>query len=249
MPSKIGEVEALYRYPVKSMAGERLDVAELGWHGLGGDRRLGLRRVDDRGGFPWLSASKLPELILYAPLRREPANGNLPTHIRTPDGRELPLFGPELAEEVSRRHGAPVEMMHLNRGIFDEASVSLIASATVAEVGRLAAQRPDVRRFRPNIQIATMQSVPFAEEEWVGGVLRFGEASDGAAISITNYDERCAMVNLDPDTARPDPEVLKAIVRERNKNAGVYATVIRRGRIAVGQPIFFEPASGRDARA
>lgn len=250
MPVKIGEVEALYRYPVKSMAGESLDVAELGWHGLDGDRRLGLRRVDDRGGFPWLTASKLPELILFEPLRREPAaTGNLPTHIRTPEGRELPLFGPELAKEVGRRHGSPVEMMHLNRGIFDEASVSLITSATVAEVGRLSAQRPDVRRFRPNILIATMQPVPFAEEAWVGGVLRFGDADDGAAIGITNYDERCSMVNLDPDSARPDADVLKAIVRAADNKVGAYATVIRRGRIAVGQPLFFEPASGRDARA
>lgn len=248
--TRIGEVAALFCYPVKSMAGERLDVGELGWHGLDGDRRLGLRRVDDRGGFPWLTASKLPGLILYTPLRREPTtNGNLPTHIRAPDGREWPLFGPELAQEVSRRHGSPVEMMHLNRGIFDEASVSLITSATVNETARLAALPPDVRRFRPNIQVATVQSIPFEEDEWVGGILRFGEANDAAAIGITNYDERCAMVNLDPDTARPDPELLKAIVRERNNNAGVYATVIRRGRIETGQPIFFEPAAGNGARA
>ncbi|HWW94286.1 MAG TPA: MOSC N-terminal beta barrel domain-containing protein, partial [Vicinamibacteria bacterium] len=61
---KIGEVEALFRYPVKSMSGEPLEVADLGWHGLDGDRRLAFRRADDRGGFPWLTASKLPELIL-----------------------------------------------------------------------------------------------------------------------------------------------------------------------------------------
>src|SRR5204863_10037269 len=115
-------VEALFRYPVKSMGGERMEVAELGWHGLDGDRRLAFRRVDDRGGFPWLTASKLPELILFAPLRRGPTvEGELPTHVRTPDGEELPLFGQELATEVGRRHGSPVEMIHLNRGLLDEA--------------------------------------------------------------------------------------------------------------------------------
>ena len=71
MAIKIGEVEALFRYPVKSMSGEALESAELGWHGLDGDRRLALRRMDDRGGFPWLTATKLPELILFAPVRRE----------------------------------------------------------------------------------------------------------------------------------------------------------------------------------
>jgi uncharacterized protein YcbX len=243
MPLQVGEVEALFRYPVKSMSGEPLEVADLGWHGLDGDRRLAFRRLDDRGGFPWLTASKLPELILFAPLRRGPASGDLPTHVRTPDGDELPLLGQELAAEVGRRHGSPVEMMHLSRGIFDEASISVITSATVGEVGRLAAQRPDVRRFRPNILIASLRSVPFEEDEWVGGVLSFGETSEAAAIGITNRDERCSMVNFDPGSARLSAEVLKAIVRVRDNKAGVYGTVTRRGRLAVGQPVFFEPAA------
>ncbi len=174
MPIEIGKVEALFRYPVKSMSSEPLEVADLGWHGLDGDRRLAFRRVEDRGSFPWLTASKLPELILFAPQRRGPdVGGSPPTHVRTPEGEELPVFGQELATEVGRRHGSPVEMMHLNRGIFDEASVSAITSAT----GEIAAQRPDVRRFRPNILIASLRSVPFEEDEWVGGVLSFGETN------------------------------------------------------------------------
>lgn len=244
MPIKIGEIEALFRYPVKSMGGELLEGAELGWHGLDGDRRLAFRRVEDRGGFPWLTASKLPEMILFAPQRRGPAvDGDLPTHVRTPEGENLTLFGDELASEVSRRHGSPVELMHLNRGIFDEASISVILSATVSEIAKLAGQRSDVRRFRPNILISSLRSVPFEEDKWVGGVLSFGESSDGAAIGITNFDERCSMVNFDPDSGHPTAEVLKTIVRERNNNAGVYATVTRRGHLAVGQPIFFEPAA------
>lgn len=242
MAIQIGEVQALFRYPVKSMMGEGLEAADLGWHGLDGDRRLALRRADDRGGFPWLTASKLPELILFAPQRRgSAATAGLPTHVRTPEGKDLELFGEDLAAEIGRRHGSPVEMMHLNRGIFDEASVSIIASATVSEVASLAAQPADVRRFRPNVLIASTRSVPFEEDEWVGGVCWFGDTKDAAAISVTNYDERCAMVNFDPDSARATPEVLKAIVRQRNNRAGVYGAVLRRGRIEVGQPVFFEP--------
>src|SRR6187402_194170 len=171
------------------MSGEPLAVADLGWHGLDGDRRLAFRRLGDRGGFPWLTAGKLPELILFAPQRRGPAvDGDLPTHVRTPAGEELPLFGPELAAEVGRRHGSPVEMMHLSRGIFDEASVSVITAATVGEIGRLASQPADVRRFRPNILISSLRSVPFEEDDWVGGALSFGETHDAAAIGITNRD-------------------------------------------------------------
>ena len=126
MAIKVGEIEALFRYPVKSMAGEALEEAELGWHGLEGDRRLAFRRIRDRHGFPWLTASKLPELILFTPLQRgdDTTAVSLPTHVRTPEGKELALFRPELAAEVSRRHGSPVEMMHLNRGIFAAASIS-----------------------------------------------------------------------------------------------------------------------------
>src|SRR5688572_2673960 len=150
-PVEVGHVEAIFRYPVKSMGGERLEVAELGWHGLDGDRRLAFRRVDDRSEFPWLSASKLPDLLRFAPRRHgDGAQSDVPTHVRTPDGEEMPVFGEDLAAEVGRRYGAPVQMMQLRHGIFDEGSLSVIAVDTVREIARLAGQSPDVRRFRPN---------------------------------------------------------------------------------------------------
>jgi uncharacterized protein YcbX len=227
------------------MRGERLEAAHLGWHGLEGDRRLALRRVDAGGGFPWLSATKLPDLLRFSPLRRgDAAEDGLPTHVRTPEGEEMAVFGPELAAEVGRRHGSPVQMMRLDRGTFDEASISVITSATVGEIGRLAAKPSDVRRFRPNILIASLRSVPFEEDDWVGGVLSFGESGEAAAIGITMRDERCSMVNLDPDSAHPAAEMLKAIVGVRDNQVGVYGTVTRRGRLAVGQPVLFEPGNG-----
>ena len=98
------------------------------------------------------------------------------------------MFGEELAREVGRRHGSPVEMMHLNRGIFDEASVSAITSATVGEISKFAGHRPDTRRFRPNILISSQRSDPFEEDAWVGSLLSFGEGDDAAIIGITNRD-------------------------------------------------------------
>jgi uncharacterized protein YcbX len=240
---EIGHVEAIFRYPVKSMGGERLEVANLGWHGLDGDRRLAFRRTDDRSGFPWLSASQLPDLLRFAPQRREGdpredgAQEDQPMHIRTPDGEEMPVFGEDLATEVGRRYGAPVQMMQLNHGIFDEASISVIAFDTVREIGRLAGRSADVRRFRPNVVVRLLRSVPFQEDEWLGGVLSFGEGDDAPAITVTMRDARCSMVNLDPDSASASPEVLKAIVRANQNKAGVYGTVTRVGRLAVGQSV------------
>jgi uncharacterized protein YcbX len=238
MPIEIGRIEALFRYPVKSMRGEPLDAATLGWHGLDGDRRLAFRRLDERGGFPWLSAGKLPDLVAFTPLRREDGQGEeLPTHVRTPEGQELPLFGDALAAEVGRRHGAPVQMMQLKHGIFDDASISVITSTTVREISQLAGKSADVRRFRPNILVRSTRAVPFEEDEWVGGVLKFGDADDAPAVAVTLRDLRCGMVNIDPDNASLAPEVMKVCVRANENNAGVYGTVTRIGRLAVGQAI------------
>ncbi|MHB8735314.1 MAG: MOSC domain-containing protein [Terriglobales bacterium] len=241
---EIGHVEALFRYPVKSMGGERLATAHLGWHGIAGDRRLAFRRLEDRSGLPWLTASKLPDLLRFTPQPREDgAPGDLPTHIRTPDGAVMPVFADELAREVGRRYGAPVQMMQLNHGIFDDACISVIAFDTVREIGRLAGLSPDVRRFRPNIVVRLPRSVPFQEDAWLGGVLSFGEGDDAPAITVTMPDVRCAMVNLDPDSASPAPEMLKAVVRVHQNHAGIYGTVIRTGRLAVGQTIRLRAAT------
>jgi uncharacterized protein YcbX len=236
---EIGQIEAIYRYPVKSMRGEPLEGATLGWHGLEGDRRLALRRVNDRGTFPWLTASKLPDLVLFTPKRADGGDPEgLPTHVLTPDGEELPLLGEALAAEVGRRYGAAVEMMQLKNGIFDDASISVITSDTVREVCRLAGKDADVRRFRPNILVRSARGTPFEEDAWVGGVLRFGEAGDAPAVSATISDFRCSIVNVDPDLGNTAPEVLKAVVHANGTNAGIYATVTRTGRLALGQKVF-----------
>ena len=151
----------------------------------------------------------------------------------------MPVFGEDLATEVGRRYGAPVQMMQLNHGIFDEASISVIASDTVREIGRLAGRNPDVRRFRPNVVVRLLRPVPFQEDEWLGGVLSFGEADDAAAITVTMRDIRCSMVNLDPDSASAAAEMMKAVVRANQNTAGIYGTVTRIGRLAVGQTILF----------
>jgi uncharacterized protein YcbX len=246
MPVHIGHIAALFRYPVKSMAGEPLRTANIGWHGVDGDRRLAFRRVDERGGMPWLTASKLPELLLFTPVRRDQAApDSIPTHVRTPDGKELSLADEGLADEVQRRYGRPVQMMQLNHGIFDEGSVSVIASETMDEIGRLAGCAMDARRFRPNVVVRLLHAGPFQEDRWVGHVLTFGEGADAPAIAVTLRDERCSMVNLDPDTASSAPEVMKAIVRANDNHAGIYGTVTRTGQVEVGSKVFLSEVRDR----
>jgi uncharacterized protein len=232
---ELGQIEAIFRYPVKSMRGEALEAASLGWQGLDGDRRFALRRLGERGEFPWLSASKLPALVLFTPLPRE--GGGLPTHVRTPEGEVLPVLDPALATDIERRYGAPVEMMQLKHGIFDEACISVITSDTVREIGRLAGRHADIRRFRPNVVVRSTLAIPFEEDGWLGGVLRFGEGDDAPAVAVTMRDLRCVMVNFDPDGGAHAPEIMKAAVRANQNFAGIYGTVTRIGRLAVGQRV------------
>ena len=238
MITELGHVRELVRYPVKSMAGVATESAFLGWHGLQGDRRFAFRRLNDNSGFPWLSASRLPELLLYQPLGLdETAEEPAPTHVRTPEGVSLALGSPELQTSVAQKFGHPVELMKLKHGIFDEASVSVINLATIAAISRELGEDLDTRRFRANIVIATESTDAFSEDSWIGGRLIFGAGEAGAVISLTMRDPRCVMINLDPDTAQADARIMKAAVRLNENNAGAYGTVARTGQISVGQSV------------
>ena len=237
---EVGRISAIFRYPVKSMAGELLDVARLSWHGIEGDRRLAFRRLTDKSGFPWLTASKLPQLLLYKPFGLDSNTEAIPTHVLTPDGKEYELRSNELRQEVSSRYGSDVELMNLKHGIFDEACISVISLGTVHSVARESGRGVDLcdlRRFRPNVVIETNSAEPFAEDRWLGRTLMFGEGNSGAAIRVTLRDERCVMVNFDPDTAERDSEVMKTVVRLNENCAGVYGTVVRAGELRVGQVV------------
>jgi uncharacterized protein len=238
MRIELGRISALFRYPIKSMACVRLDSAMLGWHGIEGDRRLAFRRIVELGAFPWLTASRLPEMLLYQPIGRQDTTGEpLPTRIRTPDGREYDLTNEALVKEIATRHGADLELMQLRHGIFDEAGVSAIALGTIRAIAWEAGLDTDVRRYRPNLVIDTKGAEPFEEDRWVGKVLEFGSEGTGPAVSVTLRDKRCVMLNLDPDTAEANAEVMKTVIRMNENYAGVYGTVVRTGELRVGQVV------------
>ena len=230
--NRIGRVRELTRYPVKSMAGTRTDSAHLGFHGIAGDRRFAFRRVDDKGGFPFLSASRFPELLTYQPVEFRDVSGEpIPSRVRTPSGAGLELRSDELRNEISARSGHAVELMMFRNGIFDDAPVSLISLATVAAICT------DPRRMRANVLLDTDSQEPFLEDAWIGSTMVFGDDADAPAVSVTARDERCSMINLDPDSGQQDPRILKAVVGMNDNCAGVYATVVRTGLIHVGQNV------------
>jgi uncharacterized protein YcbX len=115
----------------------------------------------------------------------------------------------------------------------------VIALATIAGIGREAGLNLDRRRFRANIFVETEGTDLFLEDRWVGGLLTFGDGGSEPAVGVLMRDERCMMVNLDPDTGKQDGRVQKTVVRLNGNCAGVYATVIRSGTIHVGDRVRF----------
>jgi uncharacterized protein YcbX len=214
------KVVALYRYPVKAMAAEPLEAAELGWWGVAGDREHAFVRSGDRSDFPWLTIRQVPNLTRYQPL----ADGL----IRAPDGREVPLESLELAAELAAAHGAPVHLLRSFRGLHDSSPVSLISLQTVRALSELAGRPLEPLRFRPNIVVDAPEA--YAEEELVGRAVEIGKAR----VRVDRRDKRCMVVNFDHRTAGRDPAVLRTVAQQRDTRLGVYGSVERPGTIRVG---------------
>ena len=235
MPERtVGRVAALWRYPVKSMAGEALDAVDVSWHGLTGDRRWGFVREGlERSGFPWLTIRERSDLWRFRPSFVDPTSPDRSaTIVTTPDGERLDVTDPALAAQLG--HGARV--IRQNRGVFDASPLSLITTQTVEQLAAHAGRELEALRFRPNLVIEAAADLPFAEDGWVGATLRVG----GVRLRVDRRDGRCVVVNVDPRTAERDPRVLKAIAAERGGCAGVYAATVEPGRVAVGDPVILQ---------
>lgn len=238
MPSRVvGVVQALYRYPVKSMRGESLAETPVGWQGLPGDRRYAFVRPEDRSVFPYLTARQVPELLRYTPFLTDPANPEKsPVMVRTPEGEECAVGSEALRASIARRYARPFNLLRLGlTGTFDIAPLSLITTGTLTALGEALGMVLHPLRFRPTIFVATPEGESYPEEGWVGHVLIFGE--DEVRVRVNQRDTRCKMITLDQDTAAAEPRVLEEVVRSRGERAGVYGVAEQLGTLRVGQSV------------
>ena len=229
----VGRVAGLCRYPVKSMAGEELDGAEVSWHGMAGDRRWAfIRDGQVRSGFPWLTIRERPELAHYRPRFADPDRPNASAVlVRTPRGGELEVADPALAAGF----GPGVRVIKCDRGIFDTMPLSLLTTQSIAGLGRLAGTDLAPGRFRPNLLVDACGR-DFPEDAWVGRVLRIG----GLRMRVDKRDQRCVVVTVDPVTLCRDPAILRTIARDRDACFGVYGSTVAPGQVAVGDPVELE---------
>ncbi len=258
--SIVGTVESLWRYPVKSMRGEQLDTAFAGFAGIYGDRIFAFHDAGAPAGFPYLTAREREQMLLFRPSFRDPQravkpdnqqeaealspglttvyadSADLMVDVETPDGRSLPIDDPallqRLREGLADRH--QLRLLRSQRSMTDCRPVSLFSTKTAQQIGDDIGASLDKRRFRANIYLNLNAEGGFSEDQFVGHTLRIG---DKVVLAILDRDPRCKMITLDPDTAEPNPDVMKRVARAYDGKAGVYAAVLVEGTIRSGDEI------------
>lgn len=232
---QVGRVVGLWRYPVKSMGAEALERVDVSWFGLAGDRRWAFVRDEAvSSGFPWLTIRERSDMAQYRPAFVDPSRPDeSATRVRTPSGAIRDVTDERLGAEL-HPHGARV--IRQNRGVFDTFPLSLITTHSVGSVAEAVGARLDVQRFRPNFLVEASEGTPFPEDDWVGRVLRIG----GLRMRVDQRDGRCAVITVDPGTARRDPGVLRVVASERQGCLGVYGSVVEPGAVSLGDSVIAE---------
>ena len=231
-----GHVVGLWRYPVKSMAGEPLAAVDVGWHGFAGDRRWAfVRDGTSKQGFPWLSIRQQPAMARCQPRFEDSGRPDQsPVRVRTPGSGDFDIADPALVDALWP-DGA--RLLKLDRGTFDSFPLSLVTTQTIDWLGARVGRALDLRRFRMNLVIRATDDRPFQEDEWLGRTLRIG----GVRLRVDKRDGRCVVITTDPDTLERDPAILRVVAAERDGCLGVYASTVERGRVSVGDAVLDDP--------
>ncbi|MFB9685542.1 MOSC domain-containing protein [Amycolatopsis plumensis] len=221
----MGVVAALWRYPVKSMVGERLTEAKVGERGFDGDRLYAVRDPDGKfgSGKNTRRFRRMPGLNTFAARYA----GDVPV-ITLPDGRTA-RGDADLAAALGRPGVALTKEADVPH--HDEAAVHLLTTSSLAWLAERAPEAEiDARRLRPNLLLDTGPAPELTEDTWVGERIRIGEVE----LEILRKAVRCVMVDLPWDGLPTAPGLLKTITAANGMTLGVHARVVRGGTLHVG---------------
>lgn len=254
----VGTLDRIYRYPVKSMAGEAISEVFVGFAGLMGDRVFAFKRKEGTEGFPWLTCRELEDMLCFRPAFVKNGPDLAPIHLEaslnlapgvnpvfperdafnvvvaTPDGRTFEIESRELAAMLSESIGEEVDLRFSERGLYDCRPVSVFGNASASELGRQLDIPINPQRFRANFYVTWENERPFFEKELVGKTVQIGSR---LRLMITERDPRCKVITLDPETGEADPRILRHIVNEHEGFAGIYGAVLLEGVVKAGDPI------------
>ncbi|MFG3253867.1 MOSC domain-containing protein [Streptomyces sp. NPDC048172] len=236
----LGTVERIWRYPIKSMGGERLHSVRVETRGLAGDRLYAVRDAQGKfgSGKNTRRFRRMDGLLRLAARYEDPGAEAAPV-LLAPDGTEVPDPTPYLRAHLARedvelaREGA---ISH-----FDQLPVSVLTTATLDWVREaVPAAVVDERRFRPNLLIRTPPGTrPFVEDDWFGRRARLGE--DGPVLEFVRSSERCVMTNAPQRGLPPAPGVLRAIARAHDNRLDALARVTEPGMLSLGAELTLLP--------
>ncbi len=213
-------IAELWRYPVKSMAGEALREASLREDGIVGDRLVQVRGPHGR-----VLTSRTHPALLGHRAAVAAADSVLV------DGR--PWTDPAVAADVEQAAGTGARLVRSDGpDRFDVLPLLVATDGAVAAIGE------DRRRFRPNILVGGVEGLD--ERAWEGQVLRMGEC----LIAVQDLRRRCVMTTFEPDSLAQDLEVLRRIVRDFDGVLGLNCGVLRGGTLRVGDAVEFVDAGG-----
>lgn len=252
----LGTVAGVWRYPVKSMAGEMLNEAFVGYAGVYGDRLFAFTHGSGPAFFPYFTGRDSSRMLLYRPHFRTPeaairppnahealgfgtgltaiygSSDDLAVDVTTPDGTVRAVDDPQLAAEVGGE--TTLSLSRCDRAMTDCRPISVFSLQTAEKLAQELERPIDARRFRANLVLDIPGSGGFAEDELVGKTLRIGER---AAIAVLDRDARCAMIGIDPDTALRDRDLPAWVVKAHESRAGVYCAVLAEGIVRPGDPV------------
>ena len=258
-----GKVESLWRYPVKSMRGEELHQAFIGFAGVYGDRLYAIRSSASIKGFPYLTGRENASLLQCRAEYTNPKAMAQPVNlIEASDlgSGVTPLYADEvsrlvqvetskgllyqindldllvaLSEGLDPKH--ELSLIRSERSLTDCRPVSLISLQTAQGLGSEIGMTLDKRRFRANIYLDLNAADPFGENELVGRMVRIGSK---VVVAVTQRDTRCKMITLDPDTGEASPEIMKHLASAHASQAGVYGAVVVEGLIRPGDEVVIQ---------
>ena len=212
-------IQEIWRYPVKSMAGEFLKTADITEHGISGDRIIQVRNASGR----IFTARTRPGLLRHRSMLDE--NGDVLVD-------ERPWDTEQVARDVEDAAGQGARLVRSDaEDRFDVLPLLVTTDGMFAAVGY------DRRRFRPNLVIGGVDGL--SERQWEGAQLQIGKV----IIGMDDLRSRCIMTTFDPDTGKQDLSVLRRVQKEFDGVLGLNSYVVTPGRIAVGDPVELIPRS------
>ena len=225
---EFGKVESLWRYPVKSLLGESLDGLDINGRGVSGDRLYAVSNSDGKFGSGKDTRRFRRIDGLFSMSAETTENG---VSITFPDGSVLSGNAPSINSMLSQTLGQNVTLTKEGEvSHFDDGAIHILTTASLTLLHeKLPHSSVDLRRFRPNIVIASQ----FHEQELLGKVINIGAVS----LEVTHKTERCRMITIEQSGLESRPEILKAVSQDFGLCFGVYAKILSVGSVSIGDRV------------